>query len=1096
MPSGDELAKTATSAAGPTEDPASAAARPAGTPPAPGDTIGRYVIERVLGTGGMGVVFAAHDPDLDRKVALKLLHGAGSTSGAEARTRLLREARAMAKVNHPNVITVYEVGTAQGIDFVAMELIEGTNGADWLRRTRRAPAAILAMLTAAGRGLAAAHAMGLVHRDFKPANILISNRGKVVVTDFGLARGFDEGVPSVGPPIAPSPTVALDETLEAAATPAITASPTSRSADLASTITRTGALLGTPAYMAPEQFAGDAATPRADQYALAVALWEGLAGARPFRGGSFDELRAAVDRGPATAADADKIPRRIRGILERALARDPAARFPDVDALLAALDRAQRRPRQLAAAAIALAAVAGLAALVYFSRGTPGTTPQVVAAAACGLADGELDQAWSPAIRAKLAAHIGDDAAFAKQASAIDEVAATWRAERAEACAHPEAREYHGRLACLLAIRDELAALVEVGHSLPPEIIKRSQLSEVLPDPASCRAGVRTSAPQLPADPAERAALSALYRASTTAVVTARMGKYEEARALAEPALELARASGNPLRLAVALQFNGTVEQMAGNCPVAETLFAEAAVAAERAQAGGIRAMSTMGQLECFIGRSSDLDAIRRLAGQAEAAVEGAGGDRALRAVLEMNLAEIDVLAGDLDRAVERTTAARAVFLQAKDMRRASVAAAAEAGLRSFRNAPGDHERALQLVRDAAETTEASFGGDHPTTRAARARLAFYVLETDPDEARRIYAELDASPDPVDPAARPPDTSARAHGRVLGADGAPVVGATVSIGTFLLCGDDGLPLPTALGDRKPSIVTTDGDGRFDVRVARHSLVLAHHGDLRAVPVIARDRELTLRLAPGLAAEGTLTVPPVTPPPGAERAAVLAARFARPDALVIGHGEGVLYQCVARRTGDAGWSIRGLPPDPATRATLAVTTGLGDRLVFATPIGAGRGAPLALTADLDRPVLDIIVRADSAAEIPTAQVIVFDGKLARPPATSMALVLDEMGRSLRWSGATASPVVDMTRTEAGAALYQPGDIHARFAAFGPGPVTACVMPFAGDVRDPTFMRTIPSDSDPDVRCKVLQVAPSPRVQAFAIETPPSKRLPAP
>ena len=302
MADGDELAETAASGSAP--------ARPPGAAPVPGDTIGRYVIERVLGAGGMGVVFAAHDPDLDRRVALKLLH-AGGTTESEARTRLLREARAMAKVNHPNVITVYEVGTAGGVDFVAMELVDGTNVADWLRETPRPAAEVLRVLGAAGRGLAAAHAAGLVHRDFKPANVLLARGGKVVVTDFGLARAFDDAALAATLPAATAGTTTGTATSAAAASPALDttlaadapdatprrASPRTDSADLSSTLTRTGALLGTPAYMAPEQFAGQAAGPRADQYALAVALWEGLAGARPFRGGSFDELRQAVERG-------------------------------------------------------------------------------------------------------------------------------------------------------------------------------------------------------------------------------------------------------------------------------------------------------------------------------------------------------------------------------------------------------------------------------------------------------------------------------------------------------------------------------------------------------------------------------------------------------------------------------------------------------------------------------------------------------------------------------------------------------------------------------------------------------------------------------
>jgi len=260
--------------------------------------IGRYELRGTLGAGGMGVVMRAWDPQLEREVAIKLVRG-GSADGA---LRLVREARAMAKVRHPAVLTVHDAGIVGGEVFVVMELVDGENLSEWFARKPPWREA-LARCKVAGAGLAAAHARGLVHRDFKPHNVLCDRDGRVLVADFGLARGSPGAV------------------------------------DAASALTSAGAIVGTPAYMAPEQHLGEAVGVAADQFALAATIYEGLFGVRPFAGNTLaallSELLAGHVRPPPASTD---VPPAITRVVLRGLAREPADRWPSVQALLDALE--------------------------------------------------------------------------------------------------------------------------------------------------------------------------------------------------------------------------------------------------------------------------------------------------------------------------------------------------------------------------------------------------------------------------------------------------------------------------------------------------------------------------------------------------------------------------------------------------------------------------------------------------------------------------------------------------------------------------------------------------------------------------------------
>jgi predicted Ser/Thr protein kinase len=299
--------------------------------PAQGRRFGRYQLHDRLGAGAMGVVWLAEDPELRRKLAVKLL----KRPDALLTERLVREAQSMARVNHPNVAAVYDVGVAEGATYIAMELISGGSLRAWQSGARHTIPDIVEQYLAAGRGLAAAHARGVVHRDFKPDNVLIGEDRRVRVTDFGLAaaRAGESG---------------------------------SHAAVGDVHLTTDGSVLGTPAYMAPEQFTGGNVEPRTDQFCFCVALYEALYGQRPFEGKSFEELGDHVCAGRVRPAPAgSRVSGALRAILLRGLSVEVGDRYPTMDHLLAELGRDRARPWRraaIASVAIASALVLGLVA--------------------------------------------------------------------------------------------------------------------------------------------------------------------------------------------------------------------------------------------------------------------------------------------------------------------------------------------------------------------------------------------------------------------------------------------------------------------------------------------------------------------------------------------------------------------------------------------------------------------------------------------------------------------------------------------------------------------------------------------------------------
>jgi tetratricopeptide (TPR) repeat protein len=395
-------------------------------------TIGRFEVLGPVGAGGMGVVFVAHDPELDRRVAIKLVAQGLVRSTVSSQSRLLAEARTMARLSHPNIVQVHDVGAFEGGVYVAMEYIDGETLEHWLKR-RRQPhwAEIVAVFVQAGRGLAAGHAQGVVHRDFKPANAMIDRSGHVRVLDFGLA--IDDQMRDDAEPVSGGPSASSHR--------------------------------GTPLYMAPELRAGGHASTGSDQYAFCVSLWRALYSAPP---------------GSRSPADRDSVPTWLRRALLRGLADSPHERWPAMQPLLDALEKGQvrTRRRRLRAGVIALLGISALALWGLGDEPRPDATD-------CHGFEVAAARAWDPAARRSIDEVLGgiDDNLAVQVVLHLDAYAEDLRVARASACAEAA----HGRLQCLDREERELASTIErLGRARTDTVAAASMAIAELEAPSRC----------------------------------------------------------------------------------------------------------------------------------------------------------------------------------------------------------------------------------------------------------------------------------------------------------------------------------------------------------------------------------------------------------------------------------------------------------------------------------------------------------------------------------------------------------------------------------------------------------------------------------
>ncbi len=1011
----------------------------------------------------MGIVYSAFDPDLDRKVALKVLR---KSRDPAARARLLREAQSMAKLSHPNVVTVFEVATDGGRDFVSMEFVDGQNLYEW-QKEEHDISEILRVYRQAGEGLAAAHRAGLVHRDFKPHNVLIDQEGRVRVTDFGIAQQLRE-------PLFVDPD---------AATPDPDAEPTP--APPGENLTRTGTIMGTPAYMAPEQHLAQSTDARTDQFSFSVALFEALAGKRPFDTEVYADLKDLVTKGPVPQLpEALALPGKLRTALATGMAKDREKRHGSMDDLLPLLELPASRGHTMIF--MALIAASLVAVFVFGMNASEDRS-------ACKADYGRLDGVWDEDVRGKMRTAFamtqvdGSGAVFAKFASIADSYGEELVAMRLDICKAergPRAASDElilKRRTCLLGRRQKFLHLT-TSFSTP----NRSGVSQIVESASELPAVVDCADPEaleseVNRPPAEqREEVQALQATLSEAASQAEAGHVKDALQKALNVRDRARELNYKPLLAEVYVELGDLYRREAKIKDAEQAFEDSILAAEESGYTEYRARGLVGLTKLLASRSSRFDEARRNARRAKAAVERWGDDAILRMEIERALAHVLTEEGKVKEALALLVLALDSYRDHKDAKPVRIAMLQD-NIATLLLEEGRYDEADEMARSAYNMVRAELADANPKIYQCLATLTQAVrMRGEYDEARRLdkigrnFWEGSSGLSLIRYNDRYVDAARSVRGAVYDESGTAVAGATVVCGETVI--SDGRYLDSSWSAKldavfRKRVTQTKDDGSFhcEQTSAKDAVVVAEHqlygrSDMVNVPASVAADEVRLVLQPTGSLSGMVTKDGKAAKPQAVQVLPASHMVANPS-----------YAILTFLRADGSYRFERLAPGKyivfTGRRSMDHKSALQSREV---EILSNKGATLNFDQSGGDAILEVTVLGEGGAPMPSAQVMLARGHVESANAIEFNKAVLAIGQNLRSHFVQGGEMFKMESVESG--------LH-----------SVCVAPIGGDYRDPEHMENFTQETMDRIMvyCQDVVVAPGETTVVKAV-APPWKR----